>query len=79
MNTYHIHINGLVQGVGFRPFVCRLAKEFDICGSVSNTNNGVHIEINASKEVAEDFYLKIILHPLFRSCKTPMKISLIFY
>ena len=62
MNTYHIHINGLVQGVGFRPFVCRLAKEFDICGSVSNTNNGVHIEINASKEVAEDFYLKIILH-----------------
>lgn len=63
MHTYHIHINGLVQGVGFRPFVCRLAKEFDINGCVSNTNNGVHIEFNASKEKAEDLYMKIILHP----------------
>lgn len=40
IHTYHIHINGLVQGVGFRPFVCRLAKEFDITGWISNTNNG---------------------------------------
>ena len=63
MHTYHIHINGLVQGVGFRPFVCGLAKDFDIKGCVSNTNNGVHIEFNAPKELAEDFYMKIILHP----------------
>jgi hydrogenase maturation protein HypF len=63
MHTYHIHINGLVQGVGFRPFVCRLAKEFGVNGWVSNTNNGVHIEITASQKVAEDFYMEIILHP----------------
>jgi hydrogenase maturation protein HypF len=60
MHTYHIHINGLVQGVGFRPFVCRIAKEFDVSGWVSNTNNGVHIECTASPEIARFFYKKII-------------------
>lgn len=63
MNTYHIHINGLVQGVGFRPFVCRLAKEFDMVGCVSNTNNGIHIECTSSLKIAEDFYKKIINYP----------------
>ena len=50
--SYHIHINGLVQGVGFRPFVCRLAKQWDIAGWVSNTNDGVHIEYSATEENA---------------------------
>lgn len=63
MNTFHIHINGLVQGVGFRPFVCRMAKEFDVKGFVSNANDGVHIEFNASLNIAEVFYKKIINHP----------------
>lgn len=48
MHTYHIHINGLVQGVGFRPYVCRLAREMDITGEVCNTNDGVHIECNST-------------------------------
>jgi hydrogenase maturation protein HypF len=63
MHTYHIHINGLVQGVGFRPFVCRIAKEFDVNGCVSNSNSGVHIEFNATSVIAELFYNKIINHP----------------
>ena len=63
MHTYHIHINGLVQGVGFRPFVCKLAKEFALNGCVSNTNNGVHIEFNASPKQAAVFYKKIIDNP----------------
>ena len=63
MHTYHIHINGLVQGVGFRPFVCHLAKDFGVAGCVSNTNNGVHIYLNGSQKIAEDFYMEIILHP----------------
>ena len=28
----HIHIEGIVQGVGFRPFLHRLAEEHGICG-----------------------------------------------
>ena len=46
-NTWHIHIEGLVQGVGFRPFVYRLAKEFEINGWVNNGSDGVHVEFNA--------------------------------
>ena len=63
MQTYHIHINGLVQGVGFRPFVCRLATSFEVNGQVSNANNGLHIEFNASAEKAGKFYNAIIQYP----------------
>ena len=63
MHTYHIHINGLVQGVGFRPFVCRLAAAFNLTGWVSNANDGVHIECTTSPQTAELFYKKIIHHP----------------
>lgn len=63
MHTYHIHINGLVQGVGFRPFVCRLAEEMGIKGWVNNTNDGVHIAFNATIKDSEVFYSKIIDHP----------------
>ncbi len=60
MNTYHIHIGGLVQGVGFRPFICRLAKKMNIAGWVSNGNDGVHVEFNASEEKADSFYTSIL-------------------
>ncbi len=60
MNTYHIHIGGLVQGVGFRPFVCRLAERMGLYGWVSNGNDGVHIEINATEETADSFYTSLL-------------------
>lgn len=41
-------IGGIVQGVGFRPFVYRLAHEFDLTGWVRNTPAGVEIEIQGS-------------------------------
>lgn len=63
MNTYHIHISGLVQGVGFRPFVCRIAEQMGINGWVNNGNDGVHIEFNAAEETANDFYTAIISNP----------------
>lgn len=59
METWHIHIKGQVQGVGFRPFVYRLAKEVNICGSVSNGNDGVHICMNASEEEVNIFCHRI--------------------
>ncbi len=55
MPTYHIHIEGQVQGVGFRPFVYRLALEHGLKGWVSNTVDGVHVEFNASPEKAGQF------------------------
>ena len=41
-----IHINGIVQGVGFRPFVYALAKRFGLNGWVRNTSAGVDIELD---------------------------------
>jgi hydrogenase maturation protein HypF len=50
-----IHISGIVQGVGFRPFVYNLAIGFDLAGWVRNTSAGVDIEVDGSKETLEAF------------------------
>lgn len=59
-NTWHIHLKGRVQGVGFRPFVFRLAKNNKINGRVYNDLDGVHIECNASEMLAREFCNAII-------------------
>jgi len=63
MATYHIHINGQVQGVGFRPYVYKLAKSMDVHGWVNNANDGVHIEFSATPGIAAQFYHEVIAHP----------------
>ena len=60
LNTWHIHITGRVQGVGFRPYVYRLAAKQRLNGIVYNDINGVHVEFLASTEVAMPFYEKLI-------------------
>ncbi|HEX4374809.1 MAG TPA: acylphosphatase, partial [Puia sp.] len=60
INTFHIHIHGLVQGVGFRPFVYKLARQLNVNGWVNNTTDGVHVEFNADKLTAQKFYREII-------------------
>jgi hydrogenase maturation protein HypF len=50
LNTYHLHIEGRVQGVGFRPFIYGLAKNLSLAGTVANTLQGVHIFVNADEE-----------------------------
>lgn len=41
-------VNGVVQGVGFRPFVFRLAKEAGFSGFIRNTSLGVCVEVQSS-------------------------------
>ncbi len=61
MKTFTIHINGIVQGVGFRPFVYNLAVSGGIKGAVVNSGNGVEVQINAQTfNEAEDFLKEII-------------------
>src|SRR5277367_2132082 len=60
INTFHIHIRGLVQGVGFRPFVYKLAQQLNLNGWVNNSIDGVHVEFNADKLTAQKFYREII-------------------
>ncbi len=51
MKGFHIHITGRVQGVGFRPFIHRLASKYHLDGWVGNFPDGVHIEIGYSVEI----------------------------
>lgn len=44
LERYRIEINGIVQGVGFRPFIYKLAKNLDLKGEVRNTSSGVLID-----------------------------------
>ncbi len=43
---YKIFVQGIVQGVGFRPYIYRKAKENGLVGSIKNTGSGVEIIIN---------------------------------
>jgi len=52
-------IQGAVQGVGFRPFVYRLARELDLPGWVRNTGQGVCIEVQGAPELLRDFTTRI--------------------
>ena len=45
-----LHITGMVQGVGFRPFVYGLATRLALTGWVRNTSAGVDIEVTGSPE-----------------------------
>ena len=45
MERRHLHVTGVVQGVGFRPFVYTLAKRLALTGWVLNNSQGVDIEI----------------------------------
>ncbi|MGD2185209.1 MAG: carbamoyltransferase HypF [Desulfobacterales bacterium] len=50
-----IEVNGIVQGVGFRPFVFNLANQYDLKGEVANTAAGVSIHIEGPPEHIQAF------------------------
>ncbi len=54
-----LEINGLVQGVGFRPFLFTLAKQYDLTGEVFNTPGGVLVRIEGSLGRLEKFIQNI--------------------
>lgn len=45
LERYEYNIEGIVQGVGFRPFIYKLANELNLTGYVLNNSKGVKIEI----------------------------------
>ncbi len=50
-----IHVTGVVQGVGFRPFIYALAKRHTLGGWVCNTSSGVDIEVSGPVQSLEAF------------------------
>lgn len=66
ISSKHIRVYGIVQGVGFRPFVYRLAREYNLNGWVLNTSSSVEIELEGEEKSIEAFIndLKIKKPPL---------------
>ncbi|WP_202901146.1 carbamoyltransferase HypF [Methylocaldum szegediense] len=62
-------MSGLVQGVGMRPFVYRLARELDLAGRVSNGPEGVIIEAEGDAQALAAFEIR-----LKRDCPPPADI-----
>ncbi|MCF8055047.1 MAG: carbamoyltransferase HypF [Desulfocapsa sp.] len=58
-----IIVRGTVQGVGFRPFVYRLAKEFNIVGTIVNNDQGVVIEAEGKQSSIRAFIETIQFSP----------------
>lgn len=62
MRHMHIHVTGIVQGVGMRPFVYREAMAHGICGWVLNAGDGVHIEAHAPADALDAFVAALSEH-----------------
>ena len=54
-----VEVSGIVQGVGFRPFIYRLASELRLTGNITNTAAGVTIEIQGPPEAVEGFLARL--------------------
>ncbi len=50
-----LEINGIVQGVGFRPFLFQLAAKYNLFGEVSNTSQGVVVIVEGETNEIEAF------------------------
>jgi hydrogenase maturation protein HypF len=55
MRRVRVRVDGVVQGVGYRPFVHRLAGELQLAGSVRNDARGVEIEAEGAEEAVARF------------------------
>jgi hydrogenase maturation protein HypF len=57
------HVHGIVQGVGFRPHVYRLARRVQLAGFVCNTPDGVLIEVEGPDAAVSGFLEDLVQHP----------------
>ena len=56
---FGLEINGAVQGLGFRPFVFRLARELGLSGFVLNTPGGVQVEVEGTQAQFDEFLRRL--------------------
>ena len=57
--TYRIKVDGIVQGIGFRPFVAYIAEKFHLNGEVRNSGGIVTIFLNCDNETLDNFIQKL--------------------
>src|SRR5688500_994484 len=63
MESRRLRIRGIVQGVGFRPFIFKLAQRYGLTGSVMNSPEGVEITIEGSAGVIQAFVSELRERP----------------
>jgi len=63
MKALRLHITGIVQGVGFRPYVYRLATTFKLRGWVLNASDGVHVFVEGPSAMVTRFAAAIEVDP----------------
>ena len=63
IKSYTIKIFGIVQGVGFRPYVYNLAHKYHIRGSVNNSGASLIVEAEGEEENIKAFLLNIVNNP----------------
>ncbi|MFC2070795.1 carbamoyltransferase HypF [Chloroflexota bacterium] len=62
-DLFYISVRGMVQGVGFRPFVYQLATRYNLNGWVCNTSEDVRIEVEGESEKIEQFLRELTEQP----------------
>ena len=62
-NAYSIKVRGVVQGVGFRPFVYRLARANGLKGWVLNAEEGVEIHLEGEQGTLQSFLAEMKARP----------------
>ena len=63
LNAYSVQVRGIVQGVGFRPFVYRLAYAKHLKGWVLNAEEGVEIHLEGNEDALQSFLQEMKSHP----------------
>ena len=63
MEAVEIRVRGIVQGVGFRPTVWRIAKDESLCGEVLNDGSGVLIRVVGSADAIARFVTRLRSEP----------------
>ena len=59
MENVWIHIRGIVQGVGFRPFIHKLVRSRGLSGYIENTSSGVELELEGERGALERFVAEL--------------------
>ena len=59
----HVNVRGIVQGVGFRPFLHRLAAAYGLSGWAKNTSGGVEAELQGKSESCDGFLRELRKNP----------------
>src|SRR5690606_8022448 len=63
MKRCQARVSGVVQGVGFRPFVYRTAASLGLTGWVKNCSNGVLLEVQGNAQALATFFDRLETSP----------------